>query len=247
MHDELYNQWAQLGVGFVATNPVMIGLDPEKLIVETASAGRDDPRLLFGMYHWLLKHHDLINSYRLIRFIKKTKKTAVMGALLDEAHRVLSTNHFMNWAKYCKKQSRKEFVFPLVEKSKILMELNCRENLPQWKRWGLICRDWDDMSDVIMEKEYVLDKNPGMRFRAIFGPGLRAEVFTFFTQHIVGNIHGISQTLMMDYKSVYNELIFFKSVGVVREIRTGKARVFQMDFKRLHGLIPSGPPVSLAN
>lgn len=228
MFDELYTTWTQLGVGFLERPIIPISVDLEKTIMATSHAGREDSRLLFGMQAWLLKHHDLVNNSRLIRFIKIEKETAILGAIIDSVLAKIPRSTLRYVRKYCKKAKEPEFVFKRIANSKVQSTLNREENLPIWKKWNLISREMGEMDGVIMEKSYVYAHNRNLALRALFGPIAKADVFAFLLEHKQSNAHQMAQSLGLSYEPVYSELATFKEIGFIEEEKQGLARVFKI-------------------
>lgn len=228
MFDEIYTTWTQLGVGFLEKLASPVSIDLEKTIMATSYAGRRDSRLLFGMRAWLLKHHDLVNNSRLIRFIKTEKETAVLGAIIDSVLVKIPRSTLRYVRKYCKKALVPEFVFKRIANSQVQSTLNREENLPVWKKWNLISREMGDMNGVIMEKSYVYAHNRNLALRALFGPIVKADVFTFLLEHKASNAHQMAQLLGLSYEPVYSELATFKEMGFIEEDKQGLARVFRI-------------------
>lgn len=229
MFNDLRKKWTRLGVGFTESFSEQGLIDLEKTILETTHAGREDSRLLFGMRGWLLKHHDLINGSRLIRFVKKEPETAVLGALIDSMIEEAPRSTLLYVRRYCKKLRKPEFLFSKIAESKALSELNREENLSVWRHWNLISREMGEMEGAIYEKKYVLKHNLNLALRALFGPGMRAEVLSYFLKNKEGNAAQIAKALEQSYQPVYSELKAIQAIGLVHEEKEGIACVFQIE------------------
>lgn len=224
----LYADWSQLGVGFGEAFSKKSWVSLEKLILKTAQVGRQEPRLLFGMRAWLIKHHDLINRSLLIALVKKSKSTAVLGAVLDSVLERVPRSGLKYVLPYCQANPKPVFLFKKVENSKVLAALNKRENLKVWKRWGLISREMEDMEGAVADKPYVLKNNLNLALRALFGPGIRAEIFYFLLQHEAGNAYQIAAYLGFSYEPIYSELKLCQQIGLLSVKKIGKALVYQL-------------------
>lgn len=232
---DLYKKWKKLGMGFAGAPEMRSPVDLELLLINTAKEGRNDSRLLFGMRGWLLYHHDLVNTQRLIRLIKeKIKKgeaTSVLGAILDSVVRDKPRSALKNTLKYCRKNTAHEFVFPRISQSKVLSELNEQENHPVWKNWNLVSREMEDAKGAIRSRPYILRRNKNLLLRALIGNGVRAEILNYFINRGKGNILEIAKTIGLSYEPVYSELQQFKDLNLIQEEPggRGKARIFSFN------------------
>lgn len=224
----LRQSWARLGVAFAERFSGRGAVDLEHLVMETCVEGRRDPRLLFGMVGWLVKHHDLVNASRLIRMVKEAKATAVLGAICDSVldHAPRSSLYYVR--KHCRRLKSPEFLFDEIASSRALQKLNIEENLSVWKRWGLISRELDVMEDAIAEKSFVLRHNRNLAFRALFGTGVRAEILSYLVEHGEANARQIALGIGQSYEPVYSELKFCASVGLLASVVRGRARVYHV-------------------
>ncbi|MBF0106486.1 MAG: hypothetical protein HQM16_14310 [Deltaproteobacteria bacterium] len=229
MKNELYKIWSRLGVGFNIRMTPVKNIDLEETIVRTCIEGRRDSRVLFGMRGWLLKHHDLVNCSRLIRLTKKSEHTAVLGAILESVINEIPRSGLQYVIKYCQRANVTEFVFHHVKDSKALSALNTKENLALWKKWNLISREMESMSGAIMDKSFIIKNNTNLAIRALFGPGLKAEILSFFLNHKEGNANKISQKICLSYEPVHSELDLFKKIGLINETKHGRSKVFAIN------------------
>lgn len=237
MFDTLYKNWARLGVGFHESFSSEGFIDLEKTIVKTCHAGREDSRLLFGMRGWLLKHHDLVNSSRLIRLVRNEKETAILGAVVDSVIEENPRSVLCSVKRYCRKLKSPEFLFRRVALSKVDTHLNMRENLAVWKKWNLISREMSDMEGAVSEKGYIFKYNPNLALRALFGPGIRAEIFSYFLRKKKGNCLEIAKEVGQSYQPVYSELMAILKIGLAKEKKEGTARIFEISPRLIRGLL----------
>ncbi|PIR24924.1 MAG: hypothetical protein COV43_07770 [Deltaproteobacteria bacterium CG11_big_fil_rev_8_21_14_0_20_42_23] len=236
MTSKLLTIWSRLGVGFGKSFSCESSLDLEQTLIETAREGRDSSRLLFGMRGWLLKHHDLVNVARLIRLVKAEDDTAVLGAILESIVEEFPRSLLLSVVKYCKKTKKKKFVFTRIEKSKIFRAFHRRHNLEIWNKWNLISAEMDDERGAIFEKSYVFEHNQNLLLRALFSPGIRAEVLSYFFDYKEGNAHQIAQQVGLSYEPVYSELKACEGIGLVRSRKQGRAVVYSLH-DQVHNLL----------
>lgn len=228
---KLYQIWSRLGVAFDVVSSSDSAIDLEEILLKTSQEGRRDSRLLFGMRGWLCKHHELVNSARLICKIKSAAETAVLGAVLESVVLQSPRSNLKYVIKYCHRLQQPDFVFDSVRSSPVIATLNKKENLPLWKKWGLISREMDDMKGAIRDKKYVLKNNVRLALRALFGAGLKAEVLSFFLNHKSGNARQIALAIGLSYEPVHSELSFFKNIGLAEEKKKGHTRIFSLSPK----------------
>lgn len=229
MLNNLHNIWSRLGVAFDVSLSKNLFIDLEDTLIQTAQQGREDSRLLFGMRGWLLKHHDLVNCARLVRKLKAQENTAVLGAIVESVV-VERPRSFLRYVtKYCQPLKKKEILFFKVSRSKILSKLNKESNHPIWKKWGLISREMGDMKGAIREKSFVLKHNLNLAIRALFGPNLKAEILSYFIKNKQGHVYQIAKMTGFSYQPVYSELDSFNQLGLLKEERMGRKRVFRFN------------------
>jgi len=225
---DLRKAWTRLGVGFVGKFRAKGSLDLERLIMDTCVEGRGDSRLLFGMRGWLLKHHDLVNVARLLRMVKDAKDTAVLGAIVESVVDAHPRSALASVVKYCRKAKPQEFVFERIARSKVMTEFNREENLPIWRKWNLISNEMGDLAGAIAEKGYVFKHNQNLVLRALFSPGIRAEILSFLMEHGEGNARQISLGIGQSYEPVYSELKLCEEVGLLKPVQAGRATVYHL-------------------
>jgi hypothetical protein len=225
---DLRKAWTRLGVGFVEKFSTQGQLDLEHLIVDTCKEGRSDSRLLFGMRGWLLKHHDLVNVARLIRMVKEEGDTAVLGAIIESVVETHPRSALASVTKYCRKAKKREFVFERIARSKTMAKFNLEENLPIWRKWNLISNEMGELGGAIAEKGYIFQYNSNMMLRALFSPGIRAEVLSYLVEYGEGNARQISMGVGQSYEPVYSELKLCENMGLLEPISCGRATVYHL-------------------
>jgi hypothetical protein len=228
LSENLRQYWARLGVAFDERFPRRGVIDLERLMMDTCVEGRRDPRLLFGMRGWLLKHHDLVNVNRLIRMVRECKETAILGAIIDSVLECAPRSSLRYVRKYCRKALEHRFVFEAVEASRVMRRVNEEENLPVWKAWGLISREMESMEGAIAEKGFVLRHNRNLALRALFGSGMRAEILSYLLENKAGNAHQISRGVGQSYEPVYSELKLCENVGLLKPVPSGRATLYHL-------------------
>lgn len=228
MKPDLYATWTRLGVFFANTPTREKNIDLELTLIKTSSECRKDSRLAFGMYGWLLKHHELVNTARLIRFIKDESSSAVMGAILESVVEHHPRSNLKYVLKYCRAQPAEEFVFERIAASKLLSAKNRDENLTIWKKWNLISNEMDDLKGAVQNKAYVLKHNPTLAIRALFGANLRSEILNYFVFNKSGNAHQIAASMNLSYEPVYKELDFFNRIGLLKDLRQGRNHLYHL-------------------
>lgn len=164
MAENIFKIWSQLGVGFGESFSTGKRIDLEKTLLLTLEKGRDESRLLFGMIGWLLKHHELVNSHRLILLLKNSKASslAILGAICDIVLKENPRSIFLCVRNHCRPLKKKVFLFRNIKKSKVVSDLNKQESHSIWRKWNLISRELDTLQGAIMERSFVLSHNKNL-------------------------------------------------------------------------------------
>jgi len=79
----------------------------------------------------------------------------------------------------------------------------------------------------------------------ILGSRGRIRVLQVLTESGELNISEVSRRTGLNYTSVQRHLMKLKELGLLREKRYGKIRIFQVEFRRLGIVFESGRPVNV--
>lgn len=176
--DTVLSQWARLGAFFNA-EPAELTPDIEMLLIETAGLAPEMPRLFTVCVTWLTYYHRLVCRHRLAKLavdISGTEASAVLGLLLSSARYKTNTDHFNLVIKQCKPVTVPEPLFIPDRKSTGLAKLAESRSCELGKQWGLWCEDVQLKDDAVRPLNWLMDNNPSIQYRALFGGNLRASI-----------------------------------------------------------------------
>lgn len=176
--DRLAAEWARAGGGFMV-EPATYAIDLECLVGRTAVAAPRDYRALAVATTWLAQHSQLVNVRRLGKVAGELEElpAAILGAMLEIAHETKSVADRLRTAqRHCRPLQRTRALFDRTEASPVLRRFAREGALPAFKAWGL----WQDeltlKFDALRPVSWILEHCPELRLRALYGPGLEAEV-----------------------------------------------------------------------
>ena len=176
--DSIFCQWARLGIAFHAPGSDETP-DIERLLIETASVVPMEPRLLPTCATWLMRYYRLICRHRLAGLaaqIPETDVSATLGLLLDTAKELTNTDHFNLAIKFCTPLKIPKPLFAVDRLSESLALSAQRNSSPMGCRWGLWCEAIALKEDAIRPLAWVMEQNPSLKWRAVFGGNLRASI-----------------------------------------------------------------------
>jgi hypothetical protein len=174
----LMQQWARVGALFNVA-PATESVDLELLVIETARVARGDERLFVMAASWLAEHHHLLDARRLARRLTLLEgdDSAVAGAMLAMAlEGTPSATALEAVVKYCRPTTTRTLLFPVIAEIPGLPEIVQAEALPLFIRWGFWHNDVTLKRNAIRPAAWLVRECPELRVRALFGPGLDAEV-----------------------------------------------------------------------
>lgn len=176
--DRLAAEWARVGGGFM-TEPATYPVDVEQLIGRTAVAAPRDYRAVAVATTWIAQHAQLVNVRRLGKAASELEEipAAILGAMIEIAHETHSAVERLRPAqRHCRPLREPRALFDRTEASPVLRRFAKEGALPAFKAWGL----WQDeltlKFDALRPVSWILEHCPELRLRAIYGPGLEAEV-----------------------------------------------------------------------
>jgi hypothetical protein len=159
--------------------PATYPIDLEQLVGRTAVAAPRDYRALAVATTWLAQHSQLVNVRRLGKVAGDLEElpAAILGAMLDMALDANSAaDRLMAAQRHCRPLQQPRALFDRTEANPILRRFAKEGALPAFKAWGL----WQDeltlKFDALRPVSWILEHCPELRLRALYGPGLEAEV-----------------------------------------------------------------------
>jgi len=229
LSDILRASWCKLGIRF-GTEPYPEDVDPEKLIVETTYAGRNETRLLWAMLTWIVQFADLLNSARLVRMLPEAD-IAVLGAVLSIAIKNNADKKLNNIIKKCKPKPEPEILFHSMAAMNVTAQHEKDNALDDFKAWGLFSSTIRLMDDAIETSKTVLQRNKNLAFRAAFGPSIRSDLLFWLSQHAHTSIRAAAQAINLSYQPVYAEALRLTRNGLVACERIGHVNVLSLTEK----------------
>jgi hypothetical protein len=176
--DRLAAEWARAGGGFMV-EPATYAIDLEKLVGRTAMAAPGDYRALAVATTWITQHSQLVNVRRLGKVASELEDTpsAILGAMIEIAYETNSTAERLKPVqRHCRPLQEPQALFDRTQANPVLRRFAKECALPAFKTWGL----WQDeltlKFDALHPVSWILEHCPELRLRAIYGPGLEAEV-----------------------------------------------------------------------
>lgn len=171
-------EWARVGGGF-AVEPADEPVDIEQLVGRTATAAPGDYRALAVATTWLAKYPELVNVRRLGNVAAELDKlpAAILGAMIDVAREANPAAERLTSAqKYCRPLRNPRALFDRTESNTVLRRFAKEGALPAFAAWGIWQDELSLKFDALRPISWVLENSPELRLRALYGPGLEAEV-----------------------------------------------------------------------
>ena len=176
--DKNINEWVRLGAFFNA-EPAIDTPDIEKLLVQTAQCCPQIPRLLPVCITWLTQYYRLVCRHRLAKSaagIAGTDTSASLGLILTMTKYYTGTDHFNLVIKNCTAAESPKPMFLSDRNNANLTKLAQSRSCDLGRRWGLWCESVQLKEDAIRPLNWLMDQNPLLKHRALFGGNLRASI-----------------------------------------------------------------------
>lgn len=171
-------EWARAGGGFTA-EPSPYPVDLENLVGRTAVAAPRDYRALAVATTWLAQNSELVNVRRLGKVARNLAAlpSAILGAMLEIAREANNAAERLSAVQHhCRPLHEARALFDRTQANPVLRSFARADSLPAFSAWGL----WQDeltlKFDALRPISWILEHCPELRLRALYGPGLEAEV-----------------------------------------------------------------------
>jgi len=224
--DFLWRAWAAVGVAGHTGAPFKQVVDPEALLLFTASLGRYDQRLFDEALEWLQVNGRFINIHRLKNIMRKEAFTGknVLAAIAE-----LCSDHdaSLKWQTLGKP-------YPSIKESEPLFFLPDGRPLsapkdkdPHFLKHGFI-------RNTVQYRGYAMPfpaGNPAckwLQFRAIFGVGTRADIITCLLIKKAGYSRELAQELYYSQKSIHEIMRELECSGVLYSVKQTRERIFRL-------------------
>jgi hypothetical protein len=176
----ILSQWVRLGAMFHVRSASRTP-DIETLLIDTSRVLPAFPRLFAMMVSWLVRYHRLICRHRLAALaerIETPESSAVLGYVLTAAGRLAQSDHFNLAVKLCRPLSKPQPLFNVYRRNSTMTKLARRQADPLGIAWGLWAPPERLYDDAIQPPAWVMDHNPSLKSRAMFGGQLAASILT---------------------------------------------------------------------
>lgn len=171
-------EWARVGGGFMVA-PAPYTIDLEQLVGRTAVAAPRDYRALAVAITWLAQHSELVNVRRLGKVADELEElpAAILGAMLDVARETSpSADRLKSAQRHCRPLRKPRALFDRAEANPVLRRFAKDGAMPAFEAWGLWQDELSLKFDALRPIRWILEHCPELRLRALYGPGLEAEV-----------------------------------------------------------------------
>lgn len=227
MTPTLRQRLTQLGVRFGEVPPAC-DVDVEKTILEATEQGRAEPRLFWAALLWTSTYIDLVNISRLARLLKDHGDPAALGALCDIACEKKADRKFLAIRRRCRPRKTREILFHKMAEMEVTKREVEQGALPVFLGWGYYCNYVNLMEGAICNREEVLRRNQGLRLRALFGTGSRADILNWLLVHKAAHARRIARESSLSYQPVYGELHRLAADKILTAEQVGNIRVFSL-------------------
>lgn len=238
----LWNQWSTLGVSGYSEEKKAFIIDPEALLVFTASIGRYDGRLFDEVMDWTLKNNQLINIQRIKTILKEYpfSSTSILSAIAekllylkagDSKWRLLSTLYTQNESE------------PLFY-SKIHIPLPLDENRldESFLKHGY-------KRSILKLRGNTVNFNPAtpnsllLKLRSMFGLNVRCEILSFLIDGRYEHPSEISKHIFYSQKTVQDALVAMASTDTVVVMKKGREKKYSLCLDKWKPLLSEDNPV----
>lgn len=213
----LWRQWSALGVAGHAKSEDQWSVDPDALLLFTATIGRHDARLFDEVLDWLQANGTFINVQRLRR-IQKTEGFAGGRVLAAIATMLGKGADALKW------KGLAEAVGP-ADNSESLFYLPDYKPMPvlgtpdeRFAQFGLL-RDAPALRGYSQEFRPNEQATLALQLRALFGVNARSDILQYLLTHQAAHPADIARQTYYFQKTVQDALVDMHCSGVV-ELRT---------------------------
>ena len=199
----LLQRLVSIGIAFSRKGPKEPA-DIEQTILDALPVLRQDLKLLNLVLTWAWEMGDLVHIERLKSLIKNTDPIdlAFLGGIAEYIQ-----NQFKNWAlisTHVRKRIPKNFVYRLPEKMTLAIDHGQAAPEPAFLKFGFTLPEIKlSNRKKLIPREYLVEDNLRLRFRALFGTNWRADIAFLMSQEKQINAFQISKTLRCSYETAH--------------------------------------------
>ena len=193
--DRLRDLWKSMGAAFEA-GEIELPVPPEEIILSTVSSpefprNKQMIRLMLG---WLAMYRELIHVERLKTQSPKldARSLAVLGGV---AHKQAGQDH--RWKAIVRLVEKRLGDKPLVDPpADPAIQIERKGLDPDFTKLGIeVFQTTATQARKFRARRFILDNNPWLKNRLLFGANLRADVATVMALSLAPNAYGASQLL----------------------------------------------------
>jgi hypothetical protein len=222
----LWRQWSALGVAGYAKSDDSWVIDPEALLIFTASIGRYEPRLFDEVLDWLDVNGRFINIQRLRTILKKEKFVGgpVISAIASLMSKRAAMNKWKRLAEAYGKTMEHEALFyhkngePLPVVGKVDTDFSAHG----FRRNPIELRG----NSQPFRPEPVT--NLALRLRALFGVNARCEIMLYLLVSGSGHPRRISRETYYFQKTVQDTLVEMSRSGLILATTEGREKHYKL-------------------
>ncbi|MBN1982709.1 MAG: hypothetical protein JW795_14340 [Chitinivibrionales bacterium] len=236
--ESLFPLWSRLGVNFPAFEPSKKEPLLEELIAQTSIIGRYEPRLIEAMAGWIDKHGELINTSQMHKKIA-SGDSAVLGLVFD----ILSSKEsfkIKQLMKYCIAKPKEEMLFYTAETSPTMKAKAIENETEVNRRWNLYYVSLRIKTDAVFERKIILQNNPNLARRAIFGTGMRTEIINFLLDKGISFPAEIANALGYRYHRIFDDIQELIRDGIIIDSNSTSKKMLKISpaFENYLNLLP---------
>ncbi len=235
----LWKQWSSLGVaGYETYHPNRV-IDPEALLLFTASIARFDQRLFDGMFESLTVNERFINVQRL-RTILAQEEFMSNDIISAVAGKLRASKKSVKWKKIAEIHKRENETVPLfyLKSGRALPVFTEADS--DFLNYGFSrnCMENRGVSNVFTPK---IPATLLLELRSLWGLSCRAETMLYLLANGQGTITGIAEQGCFSWRSIQDVLYEISHSGVISFSSAKKGRVYYLDTKDWHKILLKNP------
>lgn len=223
----LWRQWSCLGVAGSSQENDSFVIDPEALLLFTASIGRYDQRLFDEMLDWLNLNERFINVQRLRNILNKESfySKPIINAIAENLRK---NKKGVKWKKLSQIEKK------IFEPEKLFF-LKTGIPMPVMGEVDEIYMKHGFIRNPVQHRNLSLSFTPGdihsllLEMRAYFGINSRAEVILYLLILGEGNIQAIADETYYSWRSIQEVLFEIAHTSLITYTKPKKARTYYMD------------------
>lgn len=217
---------ARLGVQ-LACVPASEPPDPERLLLESASAIRRNPRLLVLLVTWLVQHPRVIADHRLAGLLVREgtpESRAILGLVIEAARGAGARRLLHVSLGRCAPLPGQRALFDVDRSFPAFARAAERSASPLSRRWGLLAPELTLKPESIRPFSWIREHNPTFAERVGRGGDLRCSIVEALRRDAPGAGLGKSELARLVVATKVGTLAAvarLEDEGVVRVLRSG--------------------------